>query len=144
MYLAPTFELEKLKYFWRNECKVWKVEPVLDVSFSATKPWSVNSESNSFEPCPFSSSHKLSNNIPVLVHLEKHIERRIQKLKTRKIHYHHSMEVKIQHFKLTYSWKKRMPGPVEATSSTLEVAHEDKVWNKQRTNTLAINTKYAA
>ena len=23
-----------------------------------------------------------------------------------------------------------MPGPVEATSSTLEVAHEDKVWNK--------------
>jgi len=30
-------------------------------------------------------------------------------------------------FKLTYSWKKRMPGPVEATSSTLEVAHEDKV-----------------
>jgi hypothetical protein len=28
---------------------------------------------------------------------------------------------------LTYSWKKRIPGPVEVTSSTLEVAHDDSV-----------------
>lgn len=25
-----------------------------------------------------------------------------------------------------------MPGPVEATSSTLDVAHEDNVWNNQK------------
>ena len=31
---------------------------------------------------------------------------------------------------LTYSWKKRIPGPVEATSSTLEVAQDDSVWKR--------------
>lgn len=46
------------------------------------------------------------------------------------------MELKLKEelLKLTYSWKKRIPGPVEATSSTLEVAHEDKVCNNQKVN----------
>jgi len=35
---------------------------------------------------------------------------------------------------LTYNWKKRIPGPVEATSSTLEVAHDDNVWKNQQVN----------
>lgn len=45
--------------------------PVLDISFPATKPWSVHSQSNGFETSLFSSSHKLCHNIPILVHLNK-------------------------------------------------------------------------
>jgi hypothetical protein len=32
-----------------------------------------------------------------------------------------------------------MPGPVDATSSTLDVAHEDNVWNNQE-NILKLST----
>jgi len=55
----------------------FKLAPVLDVSLPAAQPWGINCKSNSLETCPFSSSDKLSNNIPVLVHLrnkqQKHL-----------------------------------------------------------------------
>jgi hypothetical protein len=45
------------------------IAPVFYVSFSAAKPWSVNSECNSLKSSHFSPFHKLPNYIPVLVYL---------------------------------------------------------------------------
>ena len=42
----------------------------------------------------------------------------------------------------TQSWRKRMPGPVEATSSMLDVANEDSVCHKiMRMNIQVVNDK---
>lgn len=121
--------------------------PVLDISFPATKPWSVHSQSNGFETSPFSSSHKLFHHISVFVHLNKHnaslgekhyikdlmlemnevVHSWLLKQKSILAHKFSYIHKNSLWSVLTYSWKNRMPGPVEATSSTLEVAHEERV-----------------
>ena len=45
------------------------LEPVLDIRFTASQSWGVDSECNGLETSLFSSPHKLSHDVPVLVHL---------------------------------------------------------------------------
>ncbi|BAS91085.1 Os04g0623550 [Oryza sativa Japonica Group] len=51
--------------------RVARLGPVLDVSFPATKPWSVDSECNRLKTSQFSPSDKLPYYIPILVNLVK-------------------------------------------------------------------------
>ena len=47
-----------------NDC-----QPVLNISLPTTNKWTVHSEYNCLETSPFSSSHKLCNQIPVFKNL---------------------------------------------------------------------------
>lgn len=70
---------KQIGLMWWSWCEV--SSPVFDVRFSSSKPWSIYSKSNRFESSLFSSFHKLSNHISILIHLNQENKQSIQSQK---------------------------------------------------------------